>query len=151
MGDISLSGQSILRGFALDGRSDLELVSGLPSIKDAIETLLLTDAANSETGVGGERVFNRGIGLNIIRYLFRSDTPINRAGLKAELMRIPEFEPRIRMNESGVQIAKDPLRPTLWVIKLKYEIIVTGETRNQVVPLFTRDRFVEILPTANAA
>lgn len=146
MSDITIAGRTLKRPFTLDGRTDVETTEGVVSIKQAIETLVLTDASNPVTGQGGERIYNRRVGLNIIRYLFRSDTPMARAGLKAELLKLSVFEPRIVLSENSIRVTKDSNRPNVWVIKLRYQIVKTGETRNQVIPIFARDNYVEILP-----
>ncbi len=146
MSDVRVSGVTLSRLFKLNGRTDLEKTTGVRSIKEAIETLMLTNASNPNSGLGGDRVYNRKVGLNIIQYLFRTDTPTNRAALKDELLKIPIFEPRIDLRKSGIIVFRDPSREHVWIIKLRYRILQTGETRNQVTPLFVRERFTQILP-----
>ena len=146
MSNFSIAGTTLSTKFVLTNRTDLDQTSGNISLKQAIGTLLQIDAANEDTGEGGQRIFNRAVGVNILRYLFMRDTPITREGIKREILKIQNFEPRIFIAESGVRVMKDPLRPEVWKIYIKYTVVASGETRNQVVSIFARERFAEVLP-----
>lgn len=141
----SLLGKTIARPLRLSGRSDIETSTGVFSVKQAIETLVLTNAANPSTGEGGDRVFNRSVGINILKFLFVSDSPTARAALKQEILKIREFEPRIIFSSDDVTIDKDPLDVHKWIVKISFQILQTGAEENHVIPLFRRERFNEVL------
>lgn len=145
MGDnISVIGKGIKFPVRLKNRTDIELVSGNERIKQKIKILVKTSAANPSTGKGGDRVYNRNVGLNLKQYLFKNDTPTNRAKIVQELLRIPTFEPSIIITEDMLSVTTDPLNQNKLLLKIGYEIEATGQRDSLVVPLFKRNRFGEI-------
>ena len=133
----------------LTGRSDFERLSGASLLDNSIITLLSTKAANDGTRRGGERIYNRGIGINLAQFLFRADALDLRQEVVEEIRKIEEFEPRIIL--TTIEVASDKeLRPAgfvagLFIVKISYTIISTGEQRNLVVPILTTDNYYQIV------
>jgi len=143
----NIIGTSVSKKLVLKNRTDLETVSGGAVLEESISTILITRSANRKSREGGVRVFRRNIGLNLARFLFKSDNPTIRAQMVQEILRINMFEPRIRFSAQDVQISKDVLiDPYLWNIRIRYTIVSTGETKNQVFPIFAKERFAQVLP-----
>lgn len=151
MSQIDVLGSDLSRNFILEGLTDLQVVSGSRSVKESIETLLLTSASNPNTKDGGERIFNRDVGLNIIRFLFISDSNRARANIINELLKLNDLEPRIVIDRSGISVNKDILEPNKWIIKLSYYLVDTGLPENRVFPILAKDGFIRILPDNNIA
>lgn len=147
----NIIGRGVSRKLILTGRTDFESVTGGALITESIQTLLLTRAANPQSREGGARVFRRNIGLRLLRLLFNADSPQTRAQMKQEVLKLTVFEPRIMFGSDDVTISKNPEDPNVWLIGIKYNIVATGERKNQVFPIFAKDRFAEILPVIDLA
>lgn len=141
---LDILGKSTTNKPKLDGRSDIELVSGVTLVEQQMETLCNTEAANRKTGARGQRIYNRGVGINLKQFIFRNDTPPTRAAIKNELLRLNELMPSISIDQQGIQVYTDPLGEYKWVVEIRYLLKPTGSTELFVLPLFKRNRFSEV-------
>lgn len=139
---LTISGTSLQFPFRLTGLSDVEKAEGSASIAASLYSLVNTAAANPLDRTGGQRIYNRAIGVNIYQYLFISDTDVGRAQIRNEFRTLNTYEPRALI--SDVLVSKNPLKPYQYFIHLQYIEVATQEPRNLVVPVLTPDRFEEI-------
>lgn len=144
-----LIGTGLTSNLVLEDRSSWEVLTGAALLDNSIINLIDTQAANSETRMGGQRVFNRGIGLNFAQFLFKSDDMDLRVGLIEEVAKLSLFEPRIEIVNTEVfsEFEQDPRGgdPHLLFLKITYRIVITSEIRNLIIPILTKDRFFEIV------
>lgn len=141
---LNILGATLSNNPTLEGRSDYELVTGVQVVQESIATLFDTEAANPETGAGGERVYNRNVGLNLKQFLFRNDDAQVRAAIKAEALKINEFEPRQVTSPEGVRVVTDASGEYRWKVFLTFTLLATNTQYNFVVPLFKRGRYGEV-------
>jgi phage baseplate assembly protein W len=144
-----LIGTGLTSVFVLEDRSSIELLSGAALIDNSIVTLINTEAANSDSRLGGDRVYNRGIGLNFAQFLFKSDDLDLRTSLINEVNKLPLFEPRIEILNTNVfsdqERSPAGFTPGLLILEITYRIVITSEIRNLIIPILTKDRFFQIV------
>lgn len=138
MSQSEILGRTFKFPFTLSGRSDIEVTSGNKVIEESLLSLIRTASANDNSRIGGDRIFNRNVGLNLNKWLFISDNVAAREGMKDELKKLELLEPRVRILTRDV--VKSPLQPNQWDILLTYQIKATQEIKNLVTPILDKSR-----------
>lgn len=140
-------GAGISRNFSLEGRTDVELIEGPENVRQAIITIFNTEASDQQ-GFGGERIFNRKVGLNIRRFIFASDTPETIAEFKQELMRIQDFVPQIIIDRESLDIQSPVLENHKWLVIFPYTLVATGVRENLIVGILDKTGYARLLPNS---
>lgn len=136
---IDIQGAGIAFPFQLRGLTDIARATGNSAVKSALSSLVLTAASNPQTRAGGQRSYNRRIGVNIYQYLFTYDNPVSQAQIKTELKKLEEFEKRVIISDA--RVIKDDLNPNLYLIPVMFIYRATMQPDNLVVPILTRENF----------
>lgn len=137
----------------LEGRTDLELVTGLELLDQSLICCIAQDQANPNNRTGGSRIYNRNVGLRLSRVLFYNLSPATREIVKKELLRIPSLEPRIDIQErdiaimSGEELGTPPgdERHHTLIALIRYRVVRTAQQRNLIVPLIKPAQY-QIVP-----